>query len=156
GGSTFGIDSDCLDCVVDQPNIVDQLESHGMSWKAYFEDLPSPCFKGTQSGGYVLQHNPFLYFADIRTDTARCDRIVPLTEFESDLKSGAVADFVWIGPSIVHSMHSGSIAEGDRWLSSIVPGILASPPWRENGLLLITWDEGQTNAGCCALANGGR
>src|SRR5690349_19192414 len=37
GGSTFGITSDCTDCTVAQPNIVDQLERAGKTWKAYID-----------------------------------------------------------------------------------------------------------------------
>ena len=40
GGSTFGIHSDCTDCSVDAPNLVDQLEAAKVSWKAYMEGLP--------------------------------------------------------------------------------------------------------------------
>ena len=42
-GSTHGIDSDCTDCHVAGPNIVDQLEGAHLTWKAYMEDLPKPC-----------------------------------------------------------------------------------------------------------------
>jgi acid phosphatase len=46
GGDTFGVTSDCNDCFVSQPNLVDQLEAGGKSWKAYMEGMPSPCFVG--------------------------------------------------------------------------------------------------------------
>jgi phosphatidylinositol-3-phosphatase len=37
-----------------------------------------------------------------------------------------------------------------------VPQILASPAWKDNGVLFITFDEGSTDAGCCQEAAGGR
>ncbi|MDQ3811819.1 MAG: alkaline phosphatase family protein, partial [Chloroflexota bacterium] len=74
GGDTFGVTSNCTDCVVDGPNLADALLAHGKTWKSYQEDLPSPCFLGASSDNYVLRHNPFLYFQSIRDDPARCGR----------------------------------------------------------------------------------
>jgi acid phosphatase len=155
GGDTFGMRSDCTTCFVDAPNLVDALEAGGKTWKSYQEDLPSPCFLGTSAGGYVLKHNPFLYFRDIREDPDRCQRVVPLAQFADDLQAGTLPDLVWITPNVRHDMHNGSVAEGDHWLESFVPPILASDAWRQDGLLLITWDEGTSNARCCDMAAGG-
>ncbi len=74
GGSTFGVSSDCTSCFQNAPNLVDQLESAHKSWKAYMEDMPSPCFVGN-AGSYAQKHNPFIYFDDIRTNAARCANI---------------------------------------------------------------------------------
>ncbi len=46
GGSTFGIDSDCTDCSVSTTGLADQFAGRGLSWKAYMEGLPYPCFTG--------------------------------------------------------------------------------------------------------------
>ena len=61
GGSTFGISSDCTDCFVNAPNLADQLDAAHKSWKAYMEDMPSPCFVGN-AGDYAQKHDPFIYF----------------------------------------------------------------------------------------------
>jgi len=42
--------SDCTSCSVNAPNLVDQLTSAGISWKAYLQDVPGPCFTGTSAG----------------------------------------------------------------------------------------------------------
>ncbi len=44
GGSSFGISSDCTTCTVKASSLVDQLELARLSWRAYMEDLPHPCF----------------------------------------------------------------------------------------------------------------
>jgi hypothetical protein len=44
GGNTFGIRSNCTDCSIDQPNLVDELEAKGKRWKSYQEDLPRLVF----------------------------------------------------------------------------------------------------------------
>lgn len=140
-GDTFGVRSNCTECFFDEPNLADELEAHGRTWKSYQEDLPFPCFLGDQSGGYVLRHNPFLYFQKIRADPVRCQRAVPLGQLSADLDSGSVPDLAWITPNLRHDMHDGSIAEGDQWLAEFVPRILESSAWLDNGLLVITWDE---------------
>src|SRR5579864_6633309 len=55
-GDTFGITSDCLDCFVNQPSLPDQLEANNRRWRAYAEDMPTPCFVG-DSGQYAQRHN---------------------------------------------------------------------------------------------------
>ena len=37
-----------------------------------------------------------------------------------------------------------------------VPAILASSAFQNGGLLVITWDEGSSSAGCCGNASGGQ
>ena len=156
GGDTFGIDSDCTDCFQSAPNLVDALEAKGKTWKSYQEDMPRPCFLNESTANYALKHDPFLYFTDVRTNPARCNRVVPLTQFDTDLAAGQTPDFTWITPNLIHDMHDGSVADGDRWLATFVPKILQSDAWKQQGKLFIVWDEGEGNAGCCGLATGGR
>jgi len=154
GGSTFGITSDCTQCHVDRENLVDQLEQSGISWKAYLEGLPSPCFTGAQAGEYVKRHEPFMYFDDIATDPARCSKVVPLSQLSDDLSTGRLPRFVWISPDLCHDMHDCSIAVGDRFLSTLLPPVLQA--LGPTGVLFLTWDEGTTDAGCCGAPAGGR
>jgi phospholipase C len=154
GGSTFGITSDCTSCFVNAPNLVDQLETAHKIWKAYMEDMPSPCFIGS-AGNYAQKHDPFIYFDDIRTNPGRCANIVPLSQLSRDLAANTVPDFVWITPNLCHDMHNCSVQTGDTWLQSFVPQILNFPAWQSQGVLFITWDEGESDAGCCQIAHGG-
>jgi hypothetical protein len=153
GGSTFGISSDCTDCSVQATSLVDQLEQHGLSWKAYMEDLPRPCFTGAGSGGYAKKHDPFAYYTRITADLARCRRIVPLGQLTSDAQSGRLPRFVWIAPNLCHDMHDCDVSVGDRFLSREVPPLLKALGPR--GVLFLVWDEGSSDSGCCRLASGG-
>jgi hypothetical protein len=155
GGDTFGVTSDCSDCYVNAPNVVDELEGAGKSWKAYMEGMPSACFTKTSSGNYAKKHNPFVYYDDIRKDATRCANDVPFTAFADDLKSGKVPDFSWITPDQCNDVHSCPVATGDKWLSTWVPQILASPAWKNGGVLFITFDEGTSNKNCCGDPGGG-
>jgi hypothetical protein len=144
GGSTFGIDSNCTGCHVNAPTLVDGLEDAGISWKAYMEAAPSPCFKGALVGRYAKKHNPFMYFDTIAGEPARCSKVVPFNELERDLTNHRLPRFVWITPDLCHDMHDCSIAEGDRFLKGLVPNLL--PTLRPDGVLFLTWDEGSSHA----------
>ncbi len=50
-------------------------------------------------------------------------------------------------------MHDCDPATGDRFLSRLVPPLLTA--LGRNGLLIVTWDEGTSDDGCCRLAAGG-
>jgi acid phosphatase len=155
-GSTFGIASDCTTCFVSATNIADQVEGSGRSWKAYMEDMPVPCYLGASSGNYAMKHNPFMYYNDIRNNTARCAaHVAPFTQFWVDMNSGQVPDFVWITPNMCNDTHDCPVGTGDAWLHSVVPAITGSAAFRNGGALFITWDEGSSNAGCCSGSWGG-
>jgi phosphatidylinositol-3-phosphatase len=153
GGSTFGIDSDCTDCNLGATSIVDQLERAHVSWRAYMEDLPRPCFTGASSGEYAKKHDPFAYYTRITSNPRWCSNIVPLTRLGTEERTRTLPRFLWITPNLCHDMHDCSVSTGDHYLSTLVPGLLRS--LGPNGVLFLTWDEGTTDAGCCRLASGG-
>ncbi len=154
GGDTFGISSDCTDCFVSATNLVDSLEKAHKTWRAYMEGMPSPCHVA-DAYPYAQRHNPFVYFDDIRTNPARCGNVVPLTQLNGDLASAQPPAFMWITSDVCHDMHDCSTSTGDGWLASFVPTILESSAWKDRGVLFITWDEGDSNDGCCNGAAGG-
>jgi hypothetical protein len=152
GGSTFGITSDCTSCSVPGAGLAGQLESSRIAWKAYMEDLPHPCYRGTGAGEYAKRHDPFVYYRAI-VSSAACEQVVPMTELAADERDGTLPKFLWISPNLCHDMHDCSVAAGDRFLSRLVPPLLSS--LGANGLLFLTWDEGTSNNGCCQQAVGG-
>jgi phosphatidylinositol-3-phosphatase len=154
GGSTFGITSDCTDCGVGAAtSLGEQLSTARLSWTAYMEDLPHPCFGGASAGDYAKKHDPFMYYGRIANDRAQCRHVVPLTRLAADERAGALPRFAWITPNLCHDMHDCSPAQGDAFLARLVPPLLGALGRR--GLLIVTWDEGSTDDGCCRLAAGG-
>ena len=154
GGSTFGFSgSDCGTCSVSHRNLIDQLETAGISWKVYAEGLPSPCSSAATAGAYVRRHDPFTYYRDVADNPARCRSIVPTTTLTRDLADHSLPRFVWLVPNICHDMHSCGTYTGDRYLRTMVPRLLAE--LGPSGLLFVTFDEGETNSGCCGVAKGG-
>jgi hypothetical protein len=148
-GTTFGIDSDCTDCSVPGAGLAGQLHANHISWKAYLEDLPHPCFTGAGAGEYAKKHDPFVYLRGL----AQCGQLVPLSQLYTDERSGALPRFIWITPNLCHDMHDCSTATGDRFLAGLVPPLLRA--LGSGGLLFLTWDEGSSDDGCCRLASGG-
>jgi hypothetical protein len=153
GGSTFGISSDCTACSVPGTGLAGQLSSHGISWKAYTEDLPHACFTGASAGDYAKKHNPFMYYRGLVRRRAACERVVPLDQLSMDERAHSLPAFIWITPNLCHDMHDCALATADRFLARLLPRLVAR--LGQDGLLFLTWDEGTTDDGCCRLAGGG-
>src|SRR6478672_5235223 len=81
-GSTNGV-ADDNDTTIDVPNIVDQLESHGKTWKAYMQNLSLCATKFDHACGnqlYERKHNPFVSYADVASSPSRMANIVDLSQ----------------------------------------------------------------------------
>src|ERR1700676_3486201 len=171
-GSSQGVFDDCVAganvvCsgvahLFNGQTLVDQLEAHQMSWKAYMQSLPTTGFTGGYAGVYGQKHDPFMYFATIRNNASRMQRVVPLTQLNADMAAGALPNFVWISPDVCHDMHgasgsgiagcdtyNGQIALGDAFIHTLVPQIMHSSAWNEGSAIVIAWDEGNSSDGCC-------
>jgi hypothetical protein len=142
-----------------------QLSTAGVSWHAYEENLGTGMC-GTTSGGlddlYAAKHNPFVYFPDVvgatpsETAPGCSGHIFDYSQFATDLTNGTVAQYNFITPNLCDDMHgppigscanSDLIVDGDTWLSTEVPKILASSAYKDNGALFITWDESEPATG---------
>ena len=169
-----GADSDADETLAVR-NIVDQLESHDKTWKAYMQSLSLCVTKLDHACGdqlYERKHNPFVTFADVQSSPARMAKIVDLSQLDKDLASGRVANYVWISPDQCNDMHGrstagacnfgnvqGLISAGDKFLSSTVGKIMSSRAWTGNSAIFIAWDESDftgsgfngfgDDSGCC-------
>lgn len=149
-GSPLGVTSDGAYQLAD-PSLFDQLTKAGLSWRVYAQDYPGGCFTGTSAAGgldgpgaagtYVRKHNPAISFTSISGNPTACAWIQPLRRFDP-----TAASFELVVPNLTNDMHDGSTAQGDAFLRAFVPSILASPDWART-VLVITFDEGATNAG---------
>jgi phospholipase C len=155
GGDTFGITTDCTNCFLNQPNLADVIEASGRKWRTYQEDIPSPCFVGNK-GGYAQKHNPFIYFDSIRNNPDRCRAgVVSLNQLPGDLSANTLPDFAFVMPNLCNSSHDCTIDVTDAWLNKWVNQIMKSPAYDANTLIVLTFDEGLGNKGCCGLDKAG-
>lgn len=153
-GDTFGIDENCTDCVVYGPNLATQLSRAGISWRAYMESMPSRCFTGSSFGRYAKRHNPFAYFPSVTALPRRCNRIVPETRLVADLDRHRLPEFIWLTPDLCHDGHDCALDAVDWYLWLLLPRVIHQ--LGPHGLLVLTFDEGLSDAGCCGSPGGGR
>lgn len=164
GGDTFGCSNAGCPPVSNQ-NLVDRLETSGLSWKGYIENqnVASGC-DTTYHEPYTPEHNPFVGFTDILNNPTRCSKVVlanpsscTVTDcvLVNDLNSASAPNFMWLTPNNCDNMHGftgicpTSVPMGDNYLSSLVPNILNSVTFKtERSALFVVFDEGN---GYCPL-----
>jgi len=118
---------------------------------------------GTEANGtqfnYAVKHNPVPFFAYNVGATAAngytpqlndpfgVAHNQPLQQFYQDLQTGNVGKFNYITPNQFNDMHSlrknstDLIAQGDQWLAQTIPTIMASQAYKNNGVIMVVWDE---------------
>ncbi|HEX7843206.1 MAG TPA: alkaline phosphatase family protein [Kofleriaceae bacterium] len=157
-GTNFGVTNDNNPSSNHQSttrHLVTLLQAAGISWKSYQEGITGTTCPLTATGLYAPKHNPMLYFDDVTstnsTSSQNCiQHVRPYTELASDLQNNTVARYNFITPNLCDDMHNSTgcatsdpIKNGDAWLSTEVPKILASRAYQNNGVLFITWDESE-------------
>jgi hypothetical protein len=152
------------------PHLTAQLNAAGIPWKNYQEDVqlsvsptnsasgttgPVNPFYGTTQYNYAVKHNPMAFFIDTAVQN-----VYPLARFFTDLTGDTVGRYNWITPNQYDDAHSAltggftylgkhytgdqaAVAQGDNFLSHIVPEIMASPAYQSNGVIVIWWDESE-------------
>jgi hypothetical protein len=158
-GDNFGIGDDNDPSVNHQAttqHLVTLLGSAGVSWKSYQEDIAAGSCPITGVNKYAPKHNPMVYFDDVvgnppSSSSAECiAHVRPYGELATDLANGTQAQYNFITPNLCNDMHDSfgcatgdSVKNGDAWLSTEVPKILASQAYKDDGALFITWDESE-------------
>jgi len=158
----------------------DQLTAAKRTWKGYMEDMgnsttePSTCRhpalgapdntqKARIGDQYAARHNPFVYFHSIIDSPACTTNVVALDRLDADLASTATtANFTYITPNLCHDGHDtpcvdgqpGGLVSADKFLSTWVPKIQASPAFGKDGLLIVTFDEADSPQSDATAADG--
>jgi len=154
-GTNFGVVDDLSPSFNSQTttsHLVNQLEAAGRTWKSYQEDIAGTDCPLVEVGNYAPKHDPFVFFQDVTSNNssaaARCiAHIRPYTELATDLAAGTTPDYSFITPNLCNDMHDSCaptndpVKQGDTWLSTAVPKILASSAYQSGAIVLITWDE---------------
>jgi hypothetical protein len=162
-GSDLGIADDADPYFNHQPttdHLVSRLESAGLDWKSYQEDIRGDECPLSISGTYDPKHNPMVFFDDITDEndvlSAHCiTHVRPLEELRADLEDESrVARYNFITPNLCNDMHTecdphnNLIRQGDEWLARWIPRIQASTAYKDGGAIFITWDEATTTKEC--------
>jgi phosphatidylinositol-3-phosphatase len=146
---------------VETLTLADQFGPARFTWHAYLEDMadpegkPASCVhpepdatEAPAPGGYSATSNPFVYFHSL-LDLGDCaGNDVPLSELPQDLeKDDDTANFSYIAPSQCNAGFRGQCPEGtpdgpaaaDAWLEATAKEILASPAYKKDGLLIVSF-----------------
>jgi len=150
------------------PTLPGQLTAEGLNWKGYMEDMGAdptreaarcghPAIntqdstqRATVKDQYAARHNPFVYFSSITGSPSCAQRDVNLSKLTADLKTVTTTpNLAYITPNLCHDGHDtpcvngepGGLTSADAFLRTWVPRILASPAYRQDGLLVVTFDE---------------
>jgi hypothetical protein len=157
-----------------------QLEEAHFGWKGYMQSMPEACshpalngFDEEQGEGtvglpndtYATRHNPFMWFHSIIDEDANCKaRVVNLSALPGDLAStSSTQNLSFITPDVCNDGHDGvcknkaeaaGFAGINEFLSTWVPQIVGSPAFKQDGLLVVTFDEaaGGDSRSCCGEA----
>jgi phosphatidylinositol-3-phosphatase len=134
-GSDQGIadDNDPPSHPLNVASIFSQLP--GGASRSLEENMPSNCAP-SDSGEYAVRHNPETYYTNLGSECSNYD--VPIGS-APDLS----ARFTFVTPNLIDDMHDGTIADGDNFLRSYVPALMATPQYQSGStVIFITWDEG--------------
>jgi phosphatidylinositol-3-phosphatase len=126
------------------------------------EDYTQKAVKGDQ---YASRHDPFVYFHSIIDLPTCAEHVVNLRHLARDLrKEETTPNYLFITPNLCHDGHDGGedgktcvdgepggLVSADKLLKETVPQILASPAYKHDGLLIVTFDEADTGdaSACC-------
>jgi hypothetical protein len=173
------------------------LQSNGISWKSYQEDIDLATdglgkltstvlpqnqwtvplnnvsgtgstyvnpYNGSSQYNFATKHDGELYFNatnggnDTTTSNPEVAHYAPLQQLTNDLNNNTVARYNVISPDQFNDAHTAltggftyngthytgdaaNIAQGDNFLSILVPQIMASQAYQNNGAISIWWDE---------------
>lgn len=147
GGDTFGIhDDDAFYCKpkvkdrycedsgepryadhsLDAASLMDQLAERGMSWKGYFEDIPTAGslvprwptadypIPGMPYQMYAAKHNGFVNFADVSGAAypVRARHFVGFSQLDRDLADDTMPNYAHIVPNQCNEMHGRGDGDG--------------------------------------------
>jgi hypothetical protein len=123
-------------------------------------------FNASAQYNYAAKHNPMVFFTDTSggndatpTNPLRL-HYAPLQQLFTDLANNTVADYNWITPNQYNDMHTtlsagfagltgdpAKILQGDTFLSQIIPTLMASDAYKNNGVIVLWWDESERVSG---------
>jgi hypothetical protein len=148
---------------VETLTVADQLVGAKLKWHSYMEGMvdeagkPADCVhpepeaaETPVEGGYSSRLNPFPYFHSL-LDLGDCaENDVPFAELERDLKKvETTANYSYISPDLCNAGLTGQCPEGapdgaaaaDAFLATLVPKILASPAYKKDGVLIVSFSQ---------------
>jgi phosphatidylinositol-3-phosphatase len=128
-------------------------------------DYTNP-YNGSHQYNFAAKHDGQLFFTatnggnDTSPSNPEAKYYAPLQQLQADLANNTVARYNLITPNQYNDAHSAlsggftyhgttytgdqaAVAQGDNFLSILVPQIMASQAYKNNGAIVIWWDESE-------------
>ena len=145
-----------------------ELSDNGNTWRAYIQGVdqgpagqPKSCRfpsvgaadpnqAATTTDPYVTYLNPFVYFNALTTGTQCAQDDVGLDKLAKDLKQEkTTANFSYIAPDACDNGSDtpcttgapAGLAQSDTFLKTVIPEITASPAYKHDGMIVVTFDQ---------------
>jgi len=134
------------------------------SLSGVFGDNTFNAWNGANQYNYAAKHNPMVFFTDTNGNgdptpaNPMAKHYAALQQLEQDLANNTVADYTWISPNQYNDQHTtlsagyqgltgdpAKIKQGDDFLKQIVPMIMASKAYQDNGVIILWWDEAESD-----------
>lgn len=132
--------NDAFSGTISDDNVVRELVKANKTWHSYAESLPQVGYLGGDVYPYLRHHNPFTYLTDV-IGTNQANNVVPFSQFASDVSAGTLPDYSFVIPNALNDAHDGTLAQADQWLSANIDPLVKSSVFKNNGLLVIVFDE---------------
>jgi len=133
-----------------QTSLFNLMDAAGVTYKGYQEGYSGICNPVAFIKKYARKHNPLISFNYIRSDAARCARIVGAPQFDVDLNAGTLPSWSFFTPNQNNDGHDTNITFAGKWLDSfLAPRLSKFPP---KSLVAIVFDEDDRKEGNHVLA----
>jgi hypothetical protein len=151
------IDTDSAGNVLPQSQWISPITNHVGTYS-----VVANSYNGSKQYDYAVKHNPMAFFSDtnggynLTSTNPAAQYYAPLQQLQTDLNNNTVADYNWITPNQFNDMHTAlfggykgltgdnaQIKQGDDFLANIVPKIMASQAYQNNGAIIIWNDESE-------------
>ncbi|KAM4055008.1 phosphoesterase family protein [Hirsutella rhossiliensis] len=158
-GDYFGMENDSFGRAPrNVSTVIDLLESKGISWGHYQEDMPYSGFEGmhwrNQANGandYERKHNPAILHDSVTHSEQRLSQIKNLSMthtarsmFHRDLEADELPQWMFITPNMTSDGHDSSVTTAGEWCRAFLEPLLEDKRFMRRTLVLITWDENET------------
>jgi hypothetical protein len=149
------IDTDSAGYVLPQNQWISPINNHFGTYTTV-----ANAYNGSKRYDYAVKHNPMAFFTDTNggnnstASNPAAAYYAPLQQLQIDLANNATAQYNWITPNQANDMHSAlsggykgltddsaAIKQGDDFLAAVVPMIMASQVYKNNGAIIIWYDE---------------
>jgi acid phosphatase len=131
--------------------VVDLLDTKGISWAEYQEDMPYPGFQGfnfsnqeTFKNDYVRKHDPLIIYDSVTQNATRLEMIKNFTGFYDDLQNQRLPQWAFITPNMTDDGHDTNVTFASKWERDWLTPLLNNSYFMQKTLILLTFDEIET------------